>query len=463
MSLIVFTGPTLSAAEARRVLEATYLPPAAQGDVYRAALTKPVAIGIIDGLFDQVPSVWHKEILWAMSQGIHVFGAASMGALRAAELEAFGMVGVGEIFRAYQSGLLEDDDEVAVVHGNEADGYRVLSDAMVNIRSTLARAEHEGVLASAAAAQLQSIAKELGYPERSYSRVLEIAAGRGLPSDELNAFRKWLPKGKADQKRDDALAMLRAMRAAVQAGLTPKVVDYKFENTVVWDALVNSAGLLHRNQSLVGNVSVNEILGELWADPELCLQAYQYAAIRHLVRQAAQMSGMKVPSDKLASAEATFRSDRGLSDQQAFEQWLQKHNMSAAEFVELIENEALLHDSSLSASPFPHRWMIDWLRITDRYEPIIAAAVEKKRAASVDHNGHDPEAATEAMLQWYMERIDGPDNAANAASLGMMGYLRRDWEAFLASLIRRHRSQQRADQQVDGASEADRPARVPTS
>ncbi len=70
MSPIVFTGPSLTAADASAVLDARYLPPAAQGDVYRAALTRPRAIGIIDGIFERVPAVWHKEILWALARGI---------------------------------------------------------------------------------------------------------------------------------------------------------------------------------------------------------------------------------------------------------------------------------------------------------------------------------------------------------------------------------------------------------
>jgi hypothetical protein len=65
--------------------------------LYRAALAHPAAIGVIDGYFEVVPTVWHKEILWAMAQGIHVFGAASIGALRAAELDSFGMRGVGRL------------------------------------------------------------------------------------------------------------------------------------------------------------------------------------------------------------------------------------------------------------------------------------------------------------------------------------------------------------------------------
>src|SRR5262245_59945039 len=148
MDIVVFTGPTLSAQEAYDELDAIYLPPVAQGDVYRVARTKPLAIGIIDGYFERVPSVWHKEILWAMQEGVHVFGSASMGALRAAELCSFGMEGVGEIFEAYRDGVLESDDDVAIIHGSADMGYVALSEAMVNIRRTLADAVSAGVITS---------------------------------------------------------------------------------------------------------------------------------------------------------------------------------------------------------------------------------------------------------------------------------------------------------------------------
>jgi hypothetical protein len=36
----------------------------------------PAAIAIIDGVFAQAPGVRHQEILWAMSKGVHVYGAA---------------------------------------------------------------------------------------------------------------------------------------------------------------------------------------------------------------------------------------------------------------------------------------------------------------------------------------------------------------------------------------------------
>ena len=156
MKFVVFLGPSLPLADAERELEATYLPPVAEGDVYRAACTQPAAIGIIDGYFEVIPAVWHKEILYALKQGIHVFGASSMGALRAAELAAFGMEGVGAVFEAYRDGRLEDDDEVAVLHGPAEVGYPALSEAMVNIRRTLAEAAAAGIIGAEIRAALES-------------------------------------------------------------------------------------------------------------------------------------------------------------------------------------------------------------------------------------------------------------------------------------------------------------------
>ncbi len=170
MSAVVFLGPSLSVDEARSQLDATYLPPAAQGDVWRAATTlRPEVIGIIDGVFAHAPAVWHKEILFALTQGIHVIGAASMGALRAAELAPFGMRGVGVVFRAYSEGRLgptgdvpfEDDDEVAVVHGPAEAGWRALSEAMVDIRCSLAAAERDGVLTPSERALVLNEAKAI--------------------------------------------------------------------------------------------------------------------------------------------------------------------------------------------------------------------------------------------------------------------------------------------------------------
>src|SRR6266704_2904120 len=242
MSVVIFTGPTLSAAAARIELEADYRGPAAEGDVYRAARRHPDVIGIIDGYFERVPPVRHKEILWAMSQGIHVFGAASMGALRAAELEAFGMEGVGSIFEAFRDGILEDDDEVAVVHATAEFAFRPASEAMVDIRCTLARARQTGILSAATSAALERVAKSMFYPDRSYSLICRRAVDLGQPRAEVSAFMEWLPEGRASQKHADALAMVRVIRERVANGIEPKRVEYAFENSSMWEQAWRLAG-----------------------------------------------------------------------------------------------------------------------------------------------------------------------------------------------------------------------------
>ena len=239
--LYVFLGPTLPRADAARLLDAAYLPPVAQGDVIRLCERRPRAIGIVDGFFESVPSVWHKEILHAIRLGVAVFGASSMGALRAVELHPFGMVGVGAVFEAFRDGRLEDDDEVAVIHGPAELGYPSLSEAMVNIRRTLADAAQEGIVPAATAQRLEAIAKALPYRERGYGRLLRLAAAEGVPEEELADFRHWLPTGRVDQKREDALELLRTMRCWAADGSRTPEARFHFEHTILWDRTLRDA------------------------------------------------------------------------------------------------------------------------------------------------------------------------------------------------------------------------------
>lgn len=188
---VVYLGPTLPAEEARAILDADYRAPVEQGDVHRAlAESPPSAIGIVDGLWGTVPTVWHCEIRCALSRGVPVYGAGSLGALRAAELHGFGMVGVGRVFEAYLHGRLEDDDEVAIAHTGPESGYTPVSAAMVDIRATVATAVHAGTLTPDKADRIVRAAKARHFSERAWPW--------GIPQRSLKA--------------EDARAMLTRMR-----------------------------------------------------------------------------------------------------------------------------------------------------------------------------------------------------------------------------------------------------------
>lgn len=238
---IVFAGPSLPPACRPSDPRFAWRPPLRQGELYRAAVARPAIIGVVDGYFEVTPTVWHKEILWAMAEGIHVYGSASIGALRAAELHSFGMVGIGRVFRDYRDGILCDDDEVALLHGPDELGYPPLTEAMVNIRATLEKAAAEGVLDPPSAALLADIGKRLFYKERGWDAILEHAAGH-LPPASLDNFAVWLPGGRIDQKRADALAMCEAIFAHLTAGVAPLAVAYRFNETGYHKAATEGLG-----------------------------------------------------------------------------------------------------------------------------------------------------------------------------------------------------------------------------
>ena len=53
-----------------------------------------------------------SEVVAALRDGARVLGAASMGAIRAAECWPAGMQGVGAVYSLYRLGVISDDDEV---------------------------------------------------------------------------------------------------------------------------------------------------------------------------------------------------------------------------------------------------------------------------------------------------------------------------------------------------------------
>jgi hypothetical protein len=203
---IVFLGPSCDRATAASILPgAEFRPPAARGDIAQAAADGAAVIVLIDGVFLQDCAVGHREVLGVLKSGVTVIGASSMGALRAAELDSFGMVGIGEVYRRYRAGELESDDEVALVYDPES-GY-ALSEPLVNVRATLEAAVAEGAVTPADAGAVLGAAQALYFPERTWPAILRRAA---VP----DAVRETLARrSTVDLKRADALAALEYARA----------------------------------------------------------------------------------------------------------------------------------------------------------------------------------------------------------------------------------------------------------
>lgn len=238
MTMIVFGGPSLPKGARERFPGLSFREPARQGDVYLALREQPTAIGIIDGFFDAVPSVWHKEVLWAMHRGVHVLGASSIGALRAAELDSYGMEGVGRVYEAFRDGILEDDDEVAVTHGPAELGHRPLTMAMVSIRETLAAFPDEKLEDARSLALYRDAAKALGYRARTVPQISACALERGVHGGDVAALSAHLVEGLVDVKTDDAETLLTTMRDRAPEFSQSKTVRYTFNDTSAWQVFI---------------------------------------------------------------------------------------------------------------------------------------------------------------------------------------------------------------------------------
>ncbi|HEY4178649.1 MAG TPA: TfuA-like protein [Kofleriaceae bacterium] len=209
---LVYVGPTLSLAEVARILPSALVqPPVAVGDLMQIVLgpprERPARIAIIDGYFERMAAVWHKEILRAMELGIDVWGASSMGALRAAELAPFGMRGVGAIYKAFERGTLTADDEVAVAHLPAEHGYTAVSVALVDLRAAIAAAP---MLTKVERERLVDTSRKHFYRDRTWEQLVED--GRAwLATKKANALAAWIGTGRPSRKAADARLLLRTL------------------------------------------------------------------------------------------------------------------------------------------------------------------------------------------------------------------------------------------------------------
>jgi hypothetical protein len=202
----VFAGPSFTGAELDRRI--ARFGPAQLGSVYLAARSGYKVIGLVDGIFGNVPTVWHKEILYALDHGCVVCGSSSIGALRAAELHAYGMQGIGLCYRLYRAGLITDDDEVAVLHGDATTNYAHFSEPLVNARLTLRKLRRRALVSPNQELEAVTRFKALHFSQRTfaeYRRTLTSAFG----AHEGNRIERLFQSHYRDIKREDARQLVR--------------------------------------------------------------------------------------------------------------------------------------------------------------------------------------------------------------------------------------------------------------
>lgn len=229
MKTCIFVGPSGAGLATPPGID--LLPPARLGAVHQAVLAGYRRIAVVDAYFGNVPSVWHKEILFALSTGVDVWGAASTGALRAAELAEYGMRGIGVAYRLFRWGALTDDDELCLLHSDRSSGYKALTMPMINVRFSLRRMRRSGLLSVQAERDLTGSLKSIHFSQRRSDAVNHVF----LEYDQASSVALWraFRECYVDVKKRDAAALFAILSSRPDSAV-PDRPQWTFPQTLYW-------------------------------------------------------------------------------------------------------------------------------------------------------------------------------------------------------------------------------------
>jgi TfuA protein len=232
---IIFVGPSLSHQKARKIFDADYRAPAKKGDLLMLSTTpfdmpcneskSTIYVGLIDGLFlqDYPPTPIEVYQLLA-NKKFRVIGGASLGALRAMELERFGMIGIGKVFELFKYGVTDEDDEVAVTfypsqekESTERQEKETQSEAMIDIRYNLFVAYKKNIISERTKRLIARTAKSTYFPYRYYSNIIEKTRVKYPDlSGELSSFSSYLEDHRQSLKERDAVKIIKYIKEAYE-------------------------------------------------------------------------------------------------------------------------------------------------------------------------------------------------------------------------------------------------------
>jgi hypothetical protein len=342
MKLLVFAGPTISSQEIGRHLDdAVVLPPPAQGDVLSALERyRPQAMGIIDTAFPR--SAWVSEIHYALRSGVAVYGAGGQGALRAVELQVYGMQGCGAVFAAFASGKRSDDAALLRDFVEQDGGFVAASESLVDVTATLQAAHHQGVLSTTAFDRTLQQAGRLHWKERTWDRILLPALF--ADPDSHAAMQRWLADNPWSLQQQDAIAMLQAM-AADRDQLAARQYS-PAERSGMLNTLYQRERKATRE---AGSVPLYSVAHHGAVSHPRPLEVNFNGLNRDIVALFAERSALEPSEPDLEYEWAVFQTERSLADHE-IAQWRADNDMTAEELDALIRKNALCRKM--------HQWMI---------------------------------------------------------------------------------------------------------
>lgn len=311
---VIFIESSLSIDEAKTILpNASYKGSAIKGSILKAYNDGFRRMLLIDGGFDWTPSVWHKEILFCLNNGVAVYGGVSMGALRALELDKYGMVGMGEIYRMYASNEITGDDEVAVMKGSG-------TIPMVNIRKSLNNIPgYDGSI-------IIGKVKGIFYKHRTWSKLKEV-----LDAEEFDV----LYGNYVDLKKEDSIGVLKEV-----AGLSSINQGYRSHVKTLYEKelheMVFGLGIACSSKFKYSHEYEDraKLVSKIFGDNEISLSLQHCAEMIKNIDE----FGYEFKYDYIISHIMNFREKESLLKGDDFKEWLLKRDLLDEDHLQIFSD-----------------------------------------------------------------------------------------------------------------------------
>jgi hypothetical protein len=353
-----------------------------------------------------------------------------MGALRAAELAPYGMIGSGVVWQWYEDKKIEGDDEVSLLHGYAEQDYCHLSEPLVNMRFTLDEAVKKGLIDARECLALVAEMKERYFAERSYEALGKSETFVRLPKVRAQALTAYLETHAVDIKMRDAEDTLRAYAAGKFPFLsdTPRRLIPR-NNATRTDELFARGYLTKNGQTMTVRHAFSKVTRDPGLADRLLLSAIrQFYLCRWLEDNAAsppkqelKVVGDEAIAEHLTASAMTLAEFQEQSQMRASTQWLlsQDHGTFGIDgetqriFVETCSKKKLprpflrIHDDLyMDTAALPY--IVDWAAnngiicpedATQRYLDHCYALSEEYRAPE-----YDKALRQQALIVWMSER-----------------------------------------------------------
>lgn len=274
-------------------------------------------------------------------------------------------------------------------------GYVAASEALVDIRATLAEATACGLLSPALRDALAAGAKRLPYPDRGFAPLL-AAARRDEPAQPaLDALERWLPAGRVEQKRADAEALLATMRAFLASDPPPFAADFRLEASAAWRGTLAAARSTPADQE--------PTLADLvWDEARLTPGGVGRHAVGRLhALAAADRRGIAADEGTTRAVASALRRERGLSWQRDLAAWLEARDLDLEGWAGLADDEARLELLAAMDAPDAGNCLLDLFRLEGGYPELRALALAKRDGLATVAMPPLDDAAVHELAAWH--------------------------------------------------------------